>query len=568
MKIFVSYAHDDVGKRLEQELVGKLRGRGYSVTSDRDMPEANPASMQEWMRERIAEGIVLCVLSPDYVARFATGSGSSVRSGVLYESRAIVQRLYEFTEKDNCPIIPVALPDFGIKVVPSDLCRLVISKIDVDDDALFEGLVKRIMALENKQSGANVPGGSSPSVVPPEPLALARTDKGMSRLRTVMHDLETTAPDSAQALDLVHEWLALSADPNCCDTWFVNAFPFAERVAKSTGDIRLMRDLSDTCLRVLAAAEPKLKTEYQLEARVLICGRGWHLQRDHLLDEAMDANKRGIQLAEKYEDARTEAFGKKCLGRIQRILAEEAAAPEQAHLLRESVSSLVKARELFARIAGTRDAEVGDCFSLEARTHLVRYQLTSNEDALRQSEEALVAAERILAPGASKDYLDFVILKAELELVNDKFESGLKLVGEAIERLLSRQGAQYSEILARAYRVRASLRLAAQGDGGQEYAVRDFERAADIFSKLGQLHAAALCEWDMIPLERPAWLSLNVPREELGELARQARDPRERLDALRELDRQEHDRMGIRVATRAWEVNWPSILKKLRSREE
>ncbi len=82
MKIFVSYAHDDVGKRLEQELVGKLREHGYLVASDRDMPEANPASMQEWMNERVAEGIVLCVLSPDYVARFATGSGSSERRGV------------------------------------------------------------------------------------------------------------------------------------------------------------------------------------------------------------------------------------------------------------------------------------------------------------------------------------------------------------------------------------------------------------------------------------------------------------------------------------------------------
>ena len=568
MKIFVSYAHDDVGKRLEQELVGKLREHGYSVASDRDMPEANPASMQEWMNERVAEGIVLCVLSPDYVARFATGSGSSERRGVLFESRAIVQRLYEFTETDNCPIVPVALPDFKAEEAPPNLRKLVIARIDVGDDILFEKLIKRIVALENKQSGVNVPGGSSTSAVSAEPLAPTGTGRGVSRLRTVMHDLEMTAPDSAQALDLVREWLALSADPRCCDTWFVNAFPFAERVAKSTGDIRLMRELSDTCLRVLAAAEPKLKAEYQLEARVLICGRGWHLQRDHLLDEAMDVNKRGIQLAKKYEDARTEAFGKKCLGRIQRIMAEGAAATERDHFLRESVGSLEQAGELFARIAGVQDAEVGDCFSLEARTHLVRYQLTSDQEALRLSEEALVAAERILTPGTTKDYLDLVILKAELELVNDRFDSGLKLVGEAVEHLLGRQGAQYSEILARAYRVRATLRIAAQGDSGLEFAVRDFKRAVEIFSRLGQSHAAALCEWDLIPFERPAWLSLNVPREELDELARQARDPRERLDALRELDQQEHDRLGVRVATRAWDVNWSSILKKLRSRED
>ena len=95
---------------------------------------------------------------------------------------------------------------------------------------------------------------------------------------------------------------------------------------------------------------------------------------------------------------RNTAFCNKCLGRLKRMESEAAPdAHRQAALLRDSVRLLREAIDGFTKLE--LEAEVGDCYSLLARTYLVAGDRQAARDAIREADERLVDS-------TSKDYLD------------------------------------------------------------------------------------------------------------------------------------------------------------------
>ncbi|HET8641489.1 MAG TPA: hypothetical protein VFM37_06100, partial [Pseudonocardiaceae bacterium] len=294
-------------------------------------------------------------------------------------------------------------------------------------------------------------------------------------------------------------------------------------------------------------------------------GEGWYLQRTHRLREALESTRAGVRLAEQVDDRRTQAFGKKCLGRLERLTAEyeRRAAMAVAHLER-SQALLAEAREMFFGIDGALSEEAGDCLSLEGRTWLYHHQLTGDVNALGEARGCAARAGELIPPNNSKDYWDLVILNAELESVDRRHAVAQRLLNEAIERLEQSPDGARSEILARAYGSRAAVVEKRHNRADLVRVLRDLTAAEQIYQQFGQDHLAAEYRWRRALVDPASVTDLQLSRVELEELARQEPDPVLRFAAIAELAAQERARVGTSIGRRVKAVNWAAALRRVR----
>lgn len=538
----ISYANEPEGRRMALALRTALRAQGCAdVVLDDDLPRRNPASVAAWMEEQIFSRVVLCVLTPGYLqaAEAEIADGAPKRKGVRYELRAIQLLIYDHVGRYDCPVIPVAPPGFPIEETPQTLRSLNISWFDPEDGNGADQLAERIAALES--TGGSVAMNARERVPPSD---------GSRRFREVLHELETshTAED---AIALVRECLGLAEAPDLSSE-LVPAFPRLADVIKDHGQVALMRVLTERCLAALYGKTPLLYWERRLLARLLICGKAWYLQRDHQLREALDHATEGIDLAEQCDDRRTAAYGRQCVGRIQRLLAEDADGADIDHYLSLSSRTIREAVALFQAIDGDRPhrSEAGACLSLAARTELTRYRLLGDRAALVAAGELATEARQTLSADQKKDDYDLTILQAEIAGANRRYTTGRKWLSDVIEAVIRERGEQ-SEILARAYVARAQLTKRPRRES-----IPDLLNARQIFEEQGLSHAVAAQDWTMLKIDPRRAPIAGFGQDDIAQLERLTADPRLRLAAIAKLAG--HPEMKHR------RVDWAALVERSR----
>jgi tetratricopeptide (TPR) repeat protein len=265
-----------------------------------------------------------------------------------------------------------------------------------------------------------------------------------------------------------------------------------EQLLKRHGNKRLVLELAE--LTITAASDPFSRDEeaVRAEAQALICGRAWALQRLGDLAGAQKAGNDSLDLGEAIRWDRNTAFCQKCNGRLARLYAEqEANQSERAKYLDQSIKLLTTAIATFGSMSeiGPDHPEVGDCFSLIARTYLVGKQYGNAKEALQE-------AYRRIRPKDAKDYLDLLILSGDLEAATGKYDYAENLYSEALAMPASTD-AQISEIFARGYLQRGKNRAKL---GRTEGARSDFGWAASIWKTLEEYERAAEADWEGIRL--------------------------------------------------------------------
>lgn len=538
--VFVAYAHEPEGRRIAVALVRALRMRGCDVVFDDDVPPRNPVSVPTWMDDEIAVRVVLCVLTPGYLRGddVVVAEGMPKRKGVRYELRAIRQRIYDHEGRYDCPVIPVAVPGFPAEQAPATLRGLEISRFDPADGAGADRLVERIATLEGR-------GGSAAMNAP--------TD-GTQRFRQVVRELEEEDLPAERAIALVRECLRLAHEADLSGA-LVPAFPQLANVIKDHGQISLMRTLTEQCVEALRARTPLWRCEHAAQARLLVCGSAWYLQRDHQLQSALDHAQEGIRLAERYEARRTAAYGRQCLGRIQRLLAEDAQDRDVVdHYLAQSSRTISEAVALFHAIDGDRPrrSEAGACLSLGARTQLIRYRRLDEQSALAAADELAREADRMLTVWQKKDRHDLAILRAEIAAAYRRHSEGRRLLSGVIESLIAERG-ELSEILARAYVARANL----AGKNGRSDVIADLRKARDIFRRQQLGHAVAVCDWMLLTIDSRLVTPVKVSRGDIVELEALSGDPRVRLAAIARVAGES----GVHTVRRR-RIDWAALVER------
>ena len=274
-----------------------------------------------------------------------------------------------------------------------------------------------------------------------------------------------------------------------------HTFHLIQSSLKSRGDKRRLLQVarrSISAARLLGARRTDRQVED--EAIALVCGTSWVYQRIGLLGRARLDAEDSQRLGEKIGLEKNTAFCKKCLGRLARLTSAQPVDPaERVALLAKSVSLLSEAIDVFARLG--MEAEVGDCYSLLARTCLAQRQLRRARAAIQEAQA------RLLEPG-TKDYLDLQLVRADLVSHHDTCAADAeytRLLAEA-----DHSDAQTSEIFARVYLSRARARVAL---GENAKAVDDFRQSAEIWDTL-QDPTANQAHWEGTELTA-VWLQDN-----------------------------------------------------------
>lgn len=207
MKVFISYAFGE-GDAYAEWLARELAAAGCDVCWDGDLPTLNPSSIQEWMENQVNDGVVICIATPQYAERFGSGSDSLDRKGILYESRAIEQRLHDHTQSGDCPVIPVVPRDQVAGRLPNPLRRLLSTTVSAEDGSGLEELLTRIRALGPAINTGEHPKPTDPAGV--ESGSSLTVGTGDGALRGLLSRLEEAQPGTSDALSLVNEWLSLA----------------------------------------------------------------------------------------------------------------------------------------------------------------------------------------------------------------------------------------------------------------------------------------------------------------------------------------------------------------------
>jgi tetratricopeptide (TPR) repeat protein len=271
----------------------------------------------------------------------------------------------------------------------------------------------------------------------------------------------------------------------------VRTFRHVEKILKRHGNKHLVLELAD--LTIVAAQGPfRGEEEVRAEAQALICGRSWALQRLGDLDGAKKAAKESLELGVAIGWVRNTAFCKKCTGRLARMYAEAATnSRDRSKYLKESVTLLTEAIETFSTMKdiGPNHPEVGDCYSLIARTYLVAKHYS-------EARGAIGGAYRLIPPDGSKDHLDLLILMGDIDAATGHPEAAEQWYSEALA-LPQAADVQLSEIFARGYLQRGKNRSTL---GRPEGAQQDFENAMTIWRQLEEYEMAARARWEAIQL--------------------------------------------------------------------
>jgi len=292
-------------------------------------------------------------------------------------------------------------------------------------------------------------------------------------------------------------------------------FDVLDRPMKALGDKKLVEDVATLCIRVTCHSE-RAREEAECDARARICGLSWVYQRTSRLGLAADEGNRSLNLSESLQFSKNIAFCQKCLGRLNRMQAEESTVSEdRQRLLGKSIELLNTAIQSFSGLEeyGNDHSEVGDCYSLLGRTFLIAGDLKRAE---RNAEEA----KWRITDTTSKDFLDLQILLGDIAERHGKHGAAIDFYTVVAERRKD-SDFQQSEIVARAMIQRAKVfaRL------GNDRAAQDYQAATSIWEHHGEHDLAATAEWEAIQLSE----KFPAPVKKLL----QAEKPRVRVAAYR-----------------------------------
>lgn len=266
-----------------------------------------------------------------------------------------------------------------------------------------------------------------------------------------------------------------------------------DRHLKRRGDKHLILEVAELSISAARRIKPRERSDGEAETRALICGVSWVYQRlpDHL-DQARVAYDQARHLAKSMHLDESLAYCAKCLGRYHRLVAEQSIQARDENL-RLSEARLTEAIELFSQLSafGPEDHEVGDCYSLLARTYLVWKKYENAWEALGKAKPILNERK------TSKEYLDLLILTGELTSKSDTYLA-LSYFDEALATP-SKVDFPSTEMRARAFRQRGLL-LARMSRN--EDALIDLRKASNIWRELNEISSAALAEWDIIEIEK------------------------------------------------------------------
>ena len=564
---FICYAHETHSHNQQvTNLTLRLRADGVDCSAD-IFEVSPPEGWQRWMLRQVKDSdFVIVVCTATHARHIAASPTSTAGRGVRWEDGAILQCLYN--EGENRRFIPVVFYKTELHHIPQAL-----KSATYYDLSTHNGYVALHRGLTNQPQVEKPPVGEPtkrlPSLTPTEshvgallttcsdplPLELVArvVDQDATQLLTNLQRLRErgviaiadntlllSAPNADGIPGLSHQEVGFALDaaldfikaqPNTegraqmrnvvalqkaaniavSATAVSRTFQVIQSFLKSSGDKSLLLEVARRSID--ASREPgRGLDQAQDEAVAAICGISWVYQRTGRPAEALAEAERSLQLGEDIDWHKNTAFCHKCLGRLKRLEAEAIQNPSQpAPLLQDSVSFLRKAIQEFEALK--KAAEVGDCYSLLARTYLVAGERESARIALNEADRRLIDPK-------NKDYLDLQIVKGDLMLSVNR-RSAEALYSEAIASIKdSGNDAQRSEIAARAYlhRGRVRRRLA---DG---QAQTDFVTAAEIWDRLGD-PTADIAHWET--LRMAAWMDGETKRmldcESVGVRVRAAR---------------------------------------------
>jgi len=288
------------------------------------------------------------------------------------------------------------------------------------------------------------------------------------------------------AISLTHA--CFNVDPKA----ITGVFRKLEKLLKRAGNKYLVLELAELTIKA-ASQQPRSLEDARAQAHALICGSSWVYQRVGDLDTARTLARQSLTLGADISWDRNTAFCLKCEGRILRLQAERIASHRDA-LLTASAESITTAIKHFSNMTeiGPTHPEVGDCFSLLARTYLVAQEFG-------QAKAALGKAHELIIPNGSKDHLDLLILTGDLFAATGDMEAAERTYTEALQ-LPEAADVQVSEVFARGYYQRGELRQRLRRNS---QAMSDYERAAGLWLHLDEFELSAKARWRHIYLEAP-----------------------------------------------------------------
>jgi tetratricopeptide (TPR) repeat protein len=285
-----------------------------------------------------------------------------------------------------------------------------------------------------------------------------------------------------------------------------------DKLMKNGGNKRLALEVANLSIAAARRA-PRTDAQTRGEAVALICGRSWVYQRINRLDDARADGLRSLELGKELGWDRNTAYCLKCLGRLSRMEAERQ-HPNSAEFTkawRASLDYLHQAISVFPNVselpAADRTAEVGDCYSLLGRTHLVA------GDVKAAAIAAQSALDRI-SDKTSKDYADLQILFGDLASARGDKVAAESHYDEAIE-VAGTLEAERSEIAARAHFQKGRLLRSAVS----------FGNAADIWADLEEPVPSDNARWHSVVL------SGDVPKSAVDIL--KVESPSVRMETIR-----------------------------------
>lgn len=287
------------------------------------------------------------------------------------------------------------------------------------------------------------------------------------------------------------------------------AFSPLDKLLKRRGRKRDVLELSR--ITVESARKVSIPTEEvrKAEIKALVCGYTWVYQRIGQFADAEFHAAQSHELGASIGWQRNTAFCKKCIGRLRRVQAEqEQNSKRKSKLLGESKDLLLEAIDGFSIDVehGPSHPEVGDCYSLLARTYMMTNRMNEAVQCLARARE-LITTE----PGyeTSKDYMDLLILEGEIHSVRFQYQSADDKFAEAID-CHDPDDAEKSEIAARVYLARGKNILSWKRD--KNLALKEVQRAVEIWDVSNEHFFRGLAEWTMIEIND------EIPKRERNQL--------------------------------------------------
>ena len=579
-----SYAHKTPERdRQVREFAQGLRDAGIRCEID-IFVESPPEGWPRWCSRQVQEcDFCIIVCTETYARRFAGQEAPGKGKGATWEAKLIRQCMY--SEQDNTRFIPVVLSTEDIHRIPLELQD--VTYYDLSRKLNYERLYLRVTRqreldrhtvgfisknwsrLDPRALEAVALLHQCPKPLPLEVVARC-TGHDAAAIRTILQEYATAGvvamdcrairlvdrsvegcpatsrdlmgsalkalldfisrdnrkPDNRmQVINAVA--LIRALDDGQSSVEVSRAFGILQSLLKSLGNKRLVLEIARASIRASKEVSCRGTDQVKDEALATICGVSWVYQRTQRLNEARVEAESSLALGRCVDWERNTAFCMKCLGRLRRLEAEDAQdETERVALLGESVGLLQDAVRRFQTLA--LELEVGDCYSLLARTHLACRNMG-------EAWAAILEAERRLVEPDNKDYLDLLITRGDFAAFRDlrAAESEYTKVADAVDE----SDAQTSEIVARACHQRGLVRAKLGDETG---ALADFHRAARIWDELEDPSADA-AHWEIERRDglvradaesRLAVESLGV-RVRVARLARQRRADRGAVAARR-----------------------------------